>query len=79
LCGSSGARDFGWECIAENQLTSKTSFQHLDRSILVDGRFNTGKETLQTRILLGPRHSMRQGLSMNFYQLKSTPEQRRES
>jgi hypothetical protein len=29
LCGSSGAHDFGWECIAENQLTGKTTFAHI--------------------------------------------------
>jgi hypothetical protein len=29
LCGSSVACDFGWECIAENQLTGKTTFAHL--------------------------------------------------
>jgi hypothetical protein len=56
-----------------------TSFQQPDRWILVDRRLNIGKETSQTRILLARRHSMRQGLSMNFNQLKPTPEQRRES
>jgi hypothetical protein len=29
LCGSSGAFDFGWECIVENQLTGKTTFAHI--------------------------------------------------
>jgi hypothetical protein len=29
LCGSSGAYDFGWECIAENQLTGKITFAHI--------------------------------------------------
>jgi hypothetical protein len=29
LCGSSGAHDFGWKRIAENQLTGKITFTHI--------------------------------------------------
>jgi hypothetical protein len=29
LYGSSGASDFGWEGIAENQLKGKTTFAHI--------------------------------------------------
>jgi hypothetical protein len=43
-----------------------TSLQQPDCWILVDGRLNIGKETSQTRILLGRRHSTLKGLSMNL-------------
>jgi hypothetical protein len=43
-----------------------TRLQQSDCWILINRRLNIGKETSQTRTLLGRRHSTRKGLSMNL-------------